>query len=305
MNPGHWELLQSTGIYVMRPDGTGLRRITRPGGVAGSPAWSPDGKSILFYETDEVGAYMAKTARSRTEFVSVDVSQRQADAVHRLEPDQAVADVPLRRPHRLCGPQRHRRRGRHQDLESRSPRRGRRERRRARTQLGARWRTPGVRARAQKGDDRTLHPDGKHRSGVRALSQRALRHVLARRHAAALQPVFERRDEYVRHQHRDHERGWQRQEDLVSPGRRLRVRSQLVARRHADPVQHRPLFPRARLPALADRDHQAGRHWLHADRRRRRQQRFSPRGRPTPGRSSTSMAGISCAATWPMATSRS
>ena len=74
VNPGRWELLQSTGIYVMRPDGTGLRRVTGPGGVAGSPAWSPDGKTILFYETDEVGAYMAKTARSRTEFVSVDVA---------------------------------------------------------------------------------------------------------------------------------------------------------------------------------------------------------------------------------------
>ncbi len=74
VNPGHWELLQSTGIYVMRPDGTGLRRVTRPGGVSGSPAWSPDGKAILFYETDEVGAYMAKNARSRTEFVSVDLT---------------------------------------------------------------------------------------------------------------------------------------------------------------------------------------------------------------------------------------
>jgi len=73
VNPGHWELLQSTGIYVMRPDGTALRRVTKPGGVAGSPAWSPDGKAILFYETDEVGAYMAKSARSRTEFASVDV----------------------------------------------------------------------------------------------------------------------------------------------------------------------------------------------------------------------------------------
>ena len=37
VNPGHWEL-QSAGIYVVHPDGTGLRRITRPGSVAGSPA---------------------------------------------------------------------------------------------------------------------------------------------------------------------------------------------------------------------------------------------------------------------------
>jgi TolB protein len=77
-NPGtvpfHWEHLQSTGIYVVRPDGTGLRRLTRIGGVAGSPAWSADGKKILYYETDELGAYMAKAARSRIDIVSVDVA---------------------------------------------------------------------------------------------------------------------------------------------------------------------------------------------------------------------------------------
>ncbi len=75
--PGQWELLQSTGIYIVHPDGTGLRRITKAGGVAGSPAWSPDGKKILFYETDESGAYMAKSARSRTEFVSIDITTNQ------------------------------------------------------------------------------------------------------------------------------------------------------------------------------------------------------------------------------------
>ena len=72
--PGQWEMLQSTGIYVVHPDGTGLRRITRAGGVAGSPSWSADGKRILFYETDEVGAFLAKSARSRTEIVSIDMA---------------------------------------------------------------------------------------------------------------------------------------------------------------------------------------------------------------------------------------
>ena len=37
-NPGMWEHLQSTGVYLMRPDGTALRRLTRTGGVAGSPS---------------------------------------------------------------------------------------------------------------------------------------------------------------------------------------------------------------------------------------------------------------------------
>jgi TolB protein len=73
-NPGMWEHLQSTGVYIIRPDGTGLRRVTRDGGVAGSPSWSSDGRRILFYETDPVGAYLAKGARSRTELVSVEVA---------------------------------------------------------------------------------------------------------------------------------------------------------------------------------------------------------------------------------------
>ena len=72
--PGMWEHLQSTGVYLVRPDGTGLRRLTGPGGVAGSPSWSADGRRVLFYETDPVGAYLAKSGRSRTELVSVDVA---------------------------------------------------------------------------------------------------------------------------------------------------------------------------------------------------------------------------------------
>ena len=74
VNPGMWEHLQSTGVYVIRPEGSGLRRLTREGGVAGSPSWSTDGQKILFYETDKVGAYMAKSGRSRTEITSIDVT---------------------------------------------------------------------------------------------------------------------------------------------------------------------------------------------------------------------------------------
>ena len=71
--PGQWEHLQSTGIYLIHPDGTGLRRLTRIGGFAGSPTWSADARRVLYYETDETGAYLAKSGGSRTEFVSVDI----------------------------------------------------------------------------------------------------------------------------------------------------------------------------------------------------------------------------------------
>jgi Tol biopolymer transport system component len=40
-----------TAIFIMRADGTELRRLTDPRFVAGSPCWSPDGKRLAFYET--------------------------------------------------------------------------------------------------------------------------------------------------------------------------------------------------------------------------------------------------------------
>jgi Tol biopolymer transport system component len=46
---GDFTLRHSTEIYVVRADGSGLRRITRGGEYAGSPAWSPDGSKLTFY----------------------------------------------------------------------------------------------------------------------------------------------------------------------------------------------------------------------------------------------------------------
>ena len=66
--------MQSTGVYLIHPDGSGLRRLTKVGGFAGSPTWSSDAKRVLYYETDETGAYLAKSGSSRTELVSVDIA---------------------------------------------------------------------------------------------------------------------------------------------------------------------------------------------------------------------------------------
>ena len=44
--------LHSTELYVVRVDGSQLRRVTSTAAFAGSPSWSPDGKSLLFYEAD-------------------------------------------------------------------------------------------------------------------------------------------------------------------------------------------------------------------------------------------------------------
>lgn len=42
--------LDSTEIYVLRKDGSEVRRITHSDATAGSPSWSQDGSRIVFYE---------------------------------------------------------------------------------------------------------------------------------------------------------------------------------------------------------------------------------------------------------------
>ena len=44
-----WEELQHTALYIMRPDGSDLRRLTSLDAIAGSPSWSSDGRRIVYY----------------------------------------------------------------------------------------------------------------------------------------------------------------------------------------------------------------------------------------------------------------
>jgi TolB protein len=73
---GGWELVQSTAIYVVRPDGSSLRRLTKPGGYAGSPRWSPDGRRIVFYRSTPGDVYPGRFGRNRpavSQIVSIDM----------------------------------------------------------------------------------------------------------------------------------------------------------------------------------------------------------------------------------------
>jgi Tol biopolymer transport system component/ABC-type molybdate transport system substrate-binding protein len=49
MARGRWEALQPADIYVVRPDGTGLKRVSTPGNFCGSPKFSSDGTRLLAY----------------------------------------------------------------------------------------------------------------------------------------------------------------------------------------------------------------------------------------------------------------
>src|SRR5579884_3085936 len=41
---GRWERLQFADIYIIRPDGSGLKKITESNGFCGSPKWMPDSR---------------------------------------------------------------------------------------------------------------------------------------------------------------------------------------------------------------------------------------------------------------------
>jgi Tol biopolymer transport system component len=46
---GRWEHLQLVDLYVIHPDGTGLKRITDPGNFCGSPKFSADSRQVMAY----------------------------------------------------------------------------------------------------------------------------------------------------------------------------------------------------------------------------------------------------------------
>jgi Tol biopolymer transport system component len=69
-----WEHLQRTSIYIARPDGRDLRRLTTGDRFAGSPQWSSDGTRLVFYEMNVVDTHKARTGRqSDSQIVSIDV----------------------------------------------------------------------------------------------------------------------------------------------------------------------------------------------------------------------------------------
>lgn len=72
-----WEHTQELGIYVIRPDGSGLKLISQPGICAGSPKWSLDSSEVVFYEIpveDTWGARRPNLASKVTsQIISVNV----------------------------------------------------------------------------------------------------------------------------------------------------------------------------------------------------------------------------------------
>jgi TolB protein len=65
----------STEVYLMRADGSAVRRLSYYEGAAGTPAWAPDGESILFYaaEAREIGPLAAREPAGTTQIIELEV----------------------------------------------------------------------------------------------------------------------------------------------------------------------------------------------------------------------------------------
>ena len=55
-----WEHLQELAVYIVHPDGTGLKRLTPPGVTTGSPKWSADSKHLIAYQADTEVSWLAR-----------------------------------------------------------------------------------------------------------------------------------------------------------------------------------------------------------------------------------------------------
>ena len=67
---------QYLGVYIVRADGTGLRRISAPNETAGTPHWSPDGARVAFWggDPDQICGGGLIFGTGTTQIVSVDVT---------------------------------------------------------------------------------------------------------------------------------------------------------------------------------------------------------------------------------------
>ena len=75
---GHWEQIHPASVYLVRADGSGLRKLSRDGQLAGSPKWSPDGRRVVFYEVAAADTFDARQLPAQpnveSRIVSVDVA---------------------------------------------------------------------------------------------------------------------------------------------------------------------------------------------------------------------------------------
>jgi len=80
MAKGRWEHLHLVDIYLVRPDGSGLKRLSRHGDFCGSPKWLRDSKSVVVYcmPAEDTWTYRVRIVEGETTLMRIDVSTGEA-----------------------------------------------------------------------------------------------------------------------------------------------------------------------------------------------------------------------------------
>jgi Tol biopolymer transport system component len=81
---GGFETVHSTELYVIRRDGTGLRRVTNEHAFAGSPSWSNDGHRLVYYRatlSDVMDITSPRELRAVTQIAVVDLETNEVHPV--------------------------------------------------------------------------------------------------------------------------------------------------------------------------------------------------------------------------------
>lgn len=73
---GRWERLHLVDIYLIRPDGTGLKRVSEHGNFCGSPKWTRDSQSLIAYcmSAQDTWTYRVGEAQGETDLVQIDLA---------------------------------------------------------------------------------------------------------------------------------------------------------------------------------------------------------------------------------------
>ncbi|WP_348264384.1 hypothetical protein P8935_07570 [Telmatobacter sp. DSM 110680] len=73
---GRWERLHLVDVYIIHPDGTGLKRVSQHGGFCGSPKWTSDSKSVVAYcmSDEESWTYRAGREDGDDTLMKIDIA---------------------------------------------------------------------------------------------------------------------------------------------------------------------------------------------------------------------------------------
>ncbi len=80
---GRWERLHLVDIYIVHPDGTGLKRISQHGDFCGSPKWIANSKSVVTYcmSAEETWGFRVGAFEGDDKLLQIDIATGEATPV--------------------------------------------------------------------------------------------------------------------------------------------------------------------------------------------------------------------------------